>query len=52
MSRGGVCVSPFTDQLWCPLRASEDGEERPSMRNKWPEQETDPSSPLSDVVKN
>jgi len=22
------------------------------MKNEWPEQETDPSSPLSDVVKN
>jgi hypothetical protein len=45
MSRDGVCVSPFTDQVWCPLRASEDGEEGPSMRDEWPEKETDPSSP-------
>jgi len=52
MSRDGVCVSPFTDQVWCPLRASEDGEEGPSMRDEWPEKETDPSSPQVTEVKN
>ena len=25
MNRGGVCISPFKDQVWCPLGASEDG---------------------------